>query len=156
MTEAKVLLVDDVPGERANFERAFHRGLAVAPSRPDVVYATIELAGRKGGFWRSEDGGMSWAKKSDYISGGTGPHYYQEIWADPHRFDSVYQATYPNPRGILWMKVVVGPRGKLVGVCRGPDGAAAGCRDRDCAPAPRASRPCCPRTSATAARPPAR
>ena len=32
MTEAKVLLVDDVPGERANFERAFRNGLAVAPS----------------------------------------------------------------------------------------------------------------------------
>lgn len=28
----QVLLVDDVPGERANFERAFGRGLAVAPT----------------------------------------------------------------------------------------------------------------------------
>jgi len=66
--------------------------LAVSPIRPDVVYASIELAGRKGGFWRSEDGGESWDKMSDYISGGTGPHYYQEIYCDPHRFDVIYQA----------------------------------------------------------------
>ncbi|UCF14586.1 MAG: hypothetical protein JSW59_14320, partial [Phycisphaerales bacterium] len=66
--------------------------LAVSPIKPDVVYASIELAGRKGGFWRSEDGGESWSKMSDYISGGTGPHYYQEIYCDPHRFDVVYQA----------------------------------------------------------------
>ena len=31
-TSARVLLVDDVPGERANFERAFGRGLDAAPS----------------------------------------------------------------------------------------------------------------------------
>ncbi len=66
--------------------------IAVSPIKPDVVYATIELAGRKGGFWRSEDAGESWRKMDDYISGGTGPHYYQEIWCDPHRFDVVYQA----------------------------------------------------------------
>ncbi len=66
--------------------------LAVSPMKPEVVYASIELAGRKGGFWRSEDGGASWSKMSDYISGGTGPHYYQEIYCDPHRFDVIYQA----------------------------------------------------------------
>jgi hypothetical protein len=66
--------------------------LAVSPVKPDVVYVTIELAGRKGGFWRSENAGESWTNMSDYISGGTGPHYYQEIYCDPHRFDVVYQA----------------------------------------------------------------
>jgi len=65
--------------------------LAVSPIKPDVVYASIELAGRKGGFWRSENGGESWSKMSDYISGGTGSHYYQEIFCDPYRFDVVYQ-----------------------------------------------------------------
>ncbi len=67
-------------------------GLAMSPQDPDVLYATIELAGRSGGFWRSANGGATWEKKSDYASGGTGPHYYQELWADPHRFDAVYQA----------------------------------------------------------------
>jgi photosystem II stability/assembly factor-like uncharacterized protein len=66
-------------------------GLAVSPQNPDVVYATIELAHRKGGFYRSTDGGESWESRNDYISGGTGPHYYQEIFASPHKFDRVYQ-----------------------------------------------------------------
>lgn len=66
-------------------------GLAISPQNPDVVYATIELAHRKGGFYRSENGGESWEKQNDYLSGGTGPHYYQELFASPHQFDRVYQ-----------------------------------------------------------------
>jgi photosystem II stability/assembly factor-like uncharacterized protein len=66
-------------------------GLAISPINPDVVYATIELGRRTGGFWRSENGGEQWEKRSDYLSGGTGPHYYQEIFASPHRFDRIYQ-----------------------------------------------------------------
>jgi len=66
-------------------------GLAISPIEPNVVYATIELGQRKGGFWRSTDGGETWEKRSDYLSGGTGPHYYQEIFASPHRFDHIYQ-----------------------------------------------------------------
>ena len=66
--------------------------LQVSPQKHNVVYATIELPGRKGGFWRSEDRGASWRKTSDFVSGGTGPHYYQELWADPHRFGVLYQA----------------------------------------------------------------
>ncbi len=66
-------------------------GLAISPVDPDVVYATIELAQRKGGFWRSTDGGETWEKRSDYLYGGTGPHYYQEIFASPHDVDTVYQ-----------------------------------------------------------------
>ena len=66
-------------------------GFAISPKEPDVVYATIELAHGKGGFYRSMNGGESWRKMNDYLSGGTGPHYYQEIFADPHHFDRVYQ-----------------------------------------------------------------
>ncbi len=66
--------------------------LAVSPQNPDVVYAAIELPQRKGGFWRSHNAGESWTKQSDVISGGTGPHYYQEIWADPHRENVLYFA----------------------------------------------------------------
>ncbi|MCP4783532.1 MAG: glycosyl hydrolase [Fuerstiella sp.] len=66
--------------------------LQVSPQKSNVVYATIELPGRKGGFWRSEDHGASWKKTSDFVSGGTGPHYYQELWADPHRYGVLYQA----------------------------------------------------------------
>lgn len=66
-------------------------GLAYSTQNPEVVYATIELAHRDGGFYRSTDGGESWNKRNDFISGGTGPHYYQEIFASPHAFDRVYQ-----------------------------------------------------------------
>ncbi|MGD2115306.1 MAG: glycosyl hydrolase, partial [Acidobacteriota bacterium] len=66
-------------------------GLAVSPLRPEVVYATIEASEDERGFYRSADAGESWEKRSSYTSGGTGPHYYQEIYADPHRFDRVYQ-----------------------------------------------------------------
>jgi photosystem II stability/assembly factor-like uncharacterized protein len=67
-------------------------GLGISPQNPDVVYAGIELSDRKGGFWRSADGGASWEKQSDYVAGGTGPHYYQEVWPSPHQFDRVYHA----------------------------------------------------------------
>ena len=66
--------------------------LQVSPQRNNYVYATIELPGRKGGFWRSDNHGASWSKTDDFVSGGTGPHYYQELWADPHRFGVLYQA----------------------------------------------------------------
>ena len=66
--------------------------LGVSPQKSDVVYATIELPNRKGGFFRSENRGESFQKRSDFVSGGTGPHYYQEIFLDPHRFDVIYHA----------------------------------------------------------------
>ena len=66
--------------------------LGVSFQKSNVVYATVELPKRKGGFWRSEDYGQSWSKVSDFVSGGTGPHYYQELWVDPHRYDVLYQA----------------------------------------------------------------
>ncbi|MEE8278977.1 MAG: glycosyl hydrolase [Thermoanaerobaculia bacterium] len=66
-------------------------GLAVSPVDPDVVYATIEASEEERGFYRSLNRGESWEKRSDYISDGTGPHYYQEIYASPHKVDRVYQ-----------------------------------------------------------------
>jgi photosystem II stability/assembly factor-like uncharacterized protein len=73
-------------------------GLALAPEDSSIVYATIELGPRKGGFFRSMDAGQSWEKRNDYMSGGTGPHYYQEIWASPHAPGTVFQAD-------VWMHV---------------------------------------------------
>ena len=66
-------------------------GLAVSPIEPDIVYATIEAGEDDKGFYRSANGGEGWEKRSDYISGGTGPHYYQEIYASPHKLDRIYQ-----------------------------------------------------------------
>ena len=67
-------------------------GLAISPMKPDVLYAAIELDRRKGGIYRSEDRGSSWKKMSDAVAGGTGPHYYQELYACPHNFDRIYLA----------------------------------------------------------------
>ena len=66
-------------------------GLAVTPAAPDVVYATIEAGEKDRGFYRSTNRGESWEKRNEYISGGTGPHYYQEITASPVDADRVYQ-----------------------------------------------------------------
>jgi len=65
-------------------------GLAISAQQPDVVYAAIELNRRAGGVWRSSDRGASWTKGADAVGGGTGPHYYQELFADPHHFDRIY------------------------------------------------------------------
>ena len=67
-------------------------GLALSPQQPDVIYAAIELDRRKGGVYRSSNQGASWTKMSDAIAGGTGPHYYQELYACPHNFDRIYFA----------------------------------------------------------------
>ncbi len=63
-------------------------GLAVAPSRPDVVYAIIEATGDETGFYRSTDAGATWKKMSGYVS--SSPQYYQELFVDPHDADRVY------------------------------------------------------------------
>lgn len=65
-------------------------GLAVSPQNPDIVYAAIELDRRTGGIFMSEDMGESWKKMSDAVAGGTGPHYYQELYASPHHFGTIY------------------------------------------------------------------
>lgn len=65
-------------------------GMAISPQNPDVVYAAIELERRKGGIYRTDDRGESWKMMSDQVSGGTGPHYYQELYASPHAFDRIY------------------------------------------------------------------
>jgi photosystem II stability/assembly factor-like uncharacterized protein len=73
-------------------------GLAVSPFDSRVVYATIEASEDNKGFFRSTDKGESWEKRNSYTSRGTGPHYYQEIYADPNVFDRVYQMD-------VWMMV---------------------------------------------------
>jgi len=65
-------------------------GLTISPQNPDVLYAAIELDRRSGGVYRSDNRGISWKKMSSAVSGATGPHYYQELYACPHTFDKIY------------------------------------------------------------------
>jgi len=64
-------------------------GLAISPQNPDVLYAAIELERRSGAVYRSENKGETWQKMSETVSGATGPHYYQELYADPNQFDRI-------------------------------------------------------------------
>lgn len=63
-------------------------GLALAGPNPDIVYAIVEAAEDKGGFFRSLDGGLNWEKRGGYMS--SSPQYYNEIIADPRDADRVY------------------------------------------------------------------
>ncbi len=65
-------------------------GLAISHHNPDVLYAAIELNRRTGGLYKSTDRGATWTKQSDAVSGATGPHYYQELYASPHHEGWLY------------------------------------------------------------------
>ncbi len=65
-------------------------GIAISPQQPDVLYAAIELNRTTGAVYKSTNRGASWEKRSDAVSGATGPHYYQELYACPHNFDRLY------------------------------------------------------------------
>jgi photosystem II stability/assembly factor-like uncharacterized protein len=62
-------------------------GLAISPVNPDYVFAIVEAADDKGGFFRSVNRGESWEKLSDYTSSG---NYYVEIFCDPVNINRVY------------------------------------------------------------------
>lgn len=59
-------------------------GLAISPFDSDVIYAAIETDRKTGGIYISTNRGEAWTKQSNTVSGGTGPHYYQELYASPH------------------------------------------------------------------------
>ncbi|MCK6457631.1 MAG: glycosyl hydrolase [Phycisphaerae bacterium] len=63
-------------------------GMDISPANPDVIYAIVEAAEDKGGFFRSTDRGETWEKRSDHVSGS--PMYYNEIFCDPNDVDRVY------------------------------------------------------------------
>lgn len=65
-------------------------GLAISPFNSNQIYAALETDRKKGGLYMSMDGGSSWTRQSDMVSGGTGPHYYQELYCDPHQEGRLY------------------------------------------------------------------
>ncbi|MBZ5552442.1 MAG: glycosyl hydrolase [Acidobacteriia bacterium] len=62
-------------------------GLALSRTHPDVLYAIIEAANKKGGIYRSEDQGATWEKRNDYDSTAM---YYSQIYVDPENTDRIY------------------------------------------------------------------
>ena len=70
-------------------------GLAVTSAAPDRVYAIVEAAEGKGGFYMSDNRGANWNRQSGQSTSG---NYYQEIITDPLRADVIYSMD-------TWMKV---------------------------------------------------
>jgi photosystem II stability/assembly factor-like uncharacterized protein len=62
-------------------------GLAISPQNPDVLYATVEAANKKGGIFRSQDRGATWEKRNPF---DVTAMYYATIYADPKDFDRIY------------------------------------------------------------------
>ncbi|MRX66143.1 WD40/YVTN/BNR-like repeat-containing protein [Maribacter luteus] len=70
-------------------------GIAIAPSKPNIVYALIES--KKNALYKSEDGGFKWEKINDKQDIGNRPFYYSEIYVDPQNENRVYSVfTYVN------------------------------------------------------------
>ncbi len=70
-------------------------GVAIAPGKPNVVYALIEA--KKNALYRSTDGGFKWKKINDKNDIGNRPFYYSEIYVDPQNENRVYSVfTYVN------------------------------------------------------------
>ncbi|MEM6396460.1 MAG: hypothetical protein AAF741_08940 [Bacteroidota bacterium] len=62
-------------------------GLAIAPSKPNIVYALIEA--EKNGLYKSTDGGKKWSLVSQKNIGNR-PFYYAEIYVDPQNENRIY------------------------------------------------------------------
>jgi photosystem II stability/assembly factor-like uncharacterized protein len=66
-------------------------GLAIARSKPDVVYALIES--KKNALYKSEDGGNKWTKVTD-VTNQTNvngrPFYFWELYVDPKNENRIY------------------------------------------------------------------
>ncbi len=62
-------------------------GIAIARSKPEVVYALIEA--EENALYRSDDGGLHWRKTTSENVGGR-PFYYAEIYVDPKNENRIY------------------------------------------------------------------
>ncbi len=66
-------------------------GIAIAPNKPNVVYAHIESS--ENGIYRSTDGGYTWELRQTVERDpdvGNRPFYYAEIYVDPFNENRVY------------------------------------------------------------------
>lgn len=84
-------------------------GIAVAASDPNVVYALIES--KKNALYKSEDGGLKWAKvNEDESVVNNRPFYFCDIAVDPqneNRIYNVYQMISMSEDGGKSFKIIV-------------------------------------------------
>ncbi len=81
-------------------------GIAISPVNHHYIYAMVEAAMDKGGFFKSTDQGESWQKMSDYNTSG---QYFGEIVCDPLDVNTIYATeTYSKVSydgGKTWQKI---------------------------------------------------
>ncbi len=67
-------------------------GLAIAPSKPNIVYALVEA--KENALYKSYDGGFKWQKMAssdnDDSNVGNRPFYYHEIYVDPKNENRIF------------------------------------------------------------------
>lgn len=63
-------------------------GVAVAPSQPNIVYASIQA--KHGGLFRSEDGGKSWTRVNRSWELRQRGFYYSAVYVNPKDPETIY------------------------------------------------------------------
>jgi photosystem II stability/assembly factor-like uncharacterized protein len=66
--------------------------IAVAPSKPNVVYATIEAEMPRDGLYRSDDGGLTWTALDRSQNMIWRPFYFANLTVDPKDENKIYKA----------------------------------------------------------------
>lgn len=64
-------------------------GIAIAPSKPDRIYALVEHKGDNA-LYRSDDAGQNWKKVSEDNQIGNRPFYYSELYVDPKNENRIF------------------------------------------------------------------
>jgi len=65
-------------------------GIALAPTKPNRVWAIIDAAGADQGLYRTDDGGETWTHLTDNADLTQRPWYYHHIFADPKDADVLW------------------------------------------------------------------
>ncbi|MCS6999664.1 MAG: glycosyl hydrolase [Bacteroidota bacterium] len=66
--------------------------LAIAPSKPSVVYAMVEA--KESALYRSTDRGETWERRSSAVNVTARPFYFAEMVVDPYDPNRVYRLTF--------------------------------------------------------------
>ena len=69
--------------------------VAVAPSKPNVVYAFIEAEPPKNGLYRSDDGGLTWQALDRSQNMLWRPFYFANLIIDPKNENKIYKTDGP-------------------------------------------------------------
>ena len=89
-------------------------GIAVAPSRPQRLFITIDAEARSG-IYRSDDGGASWTKTSTDERVHNRGSDFAEVKVDPKNADVVYSASIvtwkSTDAGVTWKMIRGAPGG---------------------------------------------